>query len=179
MAELDLFISYTGKDRPWAVWLDFVLREAGYHTAPPPSCYRHLGAEPWSEPSTGWNSPQQLGDAAADDEPYSRGRAPLPPRYCNRQSELRPEPSKRREDPEQPGDAAVRNKPRSRGRAVFGAPPTSETFGASHATNSRAPLPNPQTSVSFWGVPRNKFRPLADRQECRFLVPSFLVAATS
>ena len=32
MAGLDLFISYSGKDRPWAVWLDFVLREAGYST---------------------------------------------------------------------------------------------------------------------------------------------------
>jgi tetratricopeptide (TPR) repeat protein len=32
MAGLELFTSYSGKDRPWAVWLDFVLREAGHNT---------------------------------------------------------------------------------------------------------------------------------------------------
>jgi hypothetical protein len=32
MAGLDLIISYSGKNRPWAVWLDFVLRKAGYST---------------------------------------------------------------------------------------------------------------------------------------------------
>jgi len=31
-ASIDLFISYTGQDRRWAVWLDFMLREAGYAT---------------------------------------------------------------------------------------------------------------------------------------------------
>lgn len=29
---LDVFISYAGRDKQWAVWLDFVLREAGYAT---------------------------------------------------------------------------------------------------------------------------------------------------
>ena len=32
MAGLDIFISYSGKDRQWAVWLDGVVREAGHRT---------------------------------------------------------------------------------------------------------------------------------------------------
>jgi hypothetical protein len=32
VGQIDVFISYTGRDRAWAVWLDYVLREAGYTT---------------------------------------------------------------------------------------------------------------------------------------------------
>jgi hypothetical protein len=30
--KVDVFISYTGRDRTWAIWLDFILREADYTT---------------------------------------------------------------------------------------------------------------------------------------------------
>jgi hypothetical protein len=31
---VDFFISYTQADRPWAEWIDWVLRSAGYTTQP-------------------------------------------------------------------------------------------------------------------------------------------------